>query len=328
MNVRALTLLPFSLTVGCMVENSLSAVGRGHLESDSGYEIDVDTETEQETDEDLTEENDYEEPVEEEGTDTLPTEEEKDEIEFETEPAPENDCTETSDLIYTVDRDSQEMFIFDPVNATFSSLGTLPCDDWGWEGDPGSMGVSRNGYAYVRYSGGTLYEIDLTDLSCNEGNFSSHNFGAYGMGYATNHQNTWQDQLYIANSNNIASLDVNSGQYSVIGQMPSQSELTGNANGELWAFLPLEQPAKLVQVNKNNGDIIESLSITSFSLQDLDTFAFAYWGGDFYLFVRTLGMGQSTNVYRVERDGTQTLILEDSGLNIVGAGVSTCAPTE
>ena len=65
--------------------------------------------------------------------------------------------------------------------------------------------------------------------------------------------------------------------------------------------LPLEQPAKLVQVDKNNGDIVESLSITSFSLQDLDTFAFAYWGGDFYLFVRTLGMGQSTNVYRVER---------------------------
>ena len=156
MNVRALTLLPFSLTVGCMVENSLSAVGRGHLEADSGYEIDVDTETEQETEEEPTEENDYEEPVEEEGTDTLPTEEEEDEIEFETEPAPENDCTETSDLIYTVDRDSQEMFIFDPVNATFTSLGTLPCDDWGWEGDPGSMGVSRNGYAYVRYSGGTL----------------------------------------------------------------------------------------------------------------------------------------------------------------------------
>ena len=104
MNVRALTLLPFSLTVGCMVENSISAVGRGHLEADSGYEIDVDTETEQETEEEPTEENDYEEPVEEEGTDTLPTEEEEDEIEFETEPAPENDCTETSDLIYTVDR--------------------------------------------------------------------------------------------------------------------------------------------------------------------------------------------------------------------------------
>ena len=203
MNVRALTFLPFSLTIGCLVENSISTIDKSYLEADSGYEFETDTEAEQETEEELTEENDYEEPVEE-GSDTLPTEEDENEIEFETEPAPENDCTETSDLIYTIDRDSQEMFIFDPVNATFNSLGTLPCDDWGWEGDPGSMGVSRNGYAYVRYSGGTLYEVDLTDLSCNEGNFSSHNFGAYGMGYATNHQNTWQDQLYIANSNNIS----------------------------------------------------------------------------------------------------------------------------
>ena len=103
--------------------------------------------------------------------------------------------------------------------------------------------------------------------------------------------------------------------------MPSQSELTGNANGEL-GFLPLEQPASWFKSTKTTV-VSESLSITCFSLQDLDTFAFAYWGGDFYLFVRTLGMGQSTNVYRVERDGTQTLILEDSGLNIVGAGVST-----
>jgi hypothetical protein len=317
MALRSISILSTILSTACLMESSINAIEKPYKSTDTGFEVEMDTEIEDDNQQD-----DSEVP---ESNHEMETEEEE-ETEQEMEPPPEDDCTETSDLIYTVDKNTQNMYLFDPNSSSFSMLGALPCDDWGWEGDPGSMGVSRNGYAYVRYSGGLLYEVDVTDLSCEESNFSSHNFGAYGMGYATDHGNTWQDQLYIANSDTVASLNVQTGQYTTIGYMPSQSELTGNANGELWAFLPLEQPAKLVQLDKNNGNIVESISINSFSLQDLDTFAFAYWGGDFYLFVRLYG--QSTNVYKVERNGTQTLVLEDSGLNIVGAGVSTCAPTE
>ena len=312
MTIRSISILTMIFSTGCAVESSISALDKYNLAEDTGY-LDVETESESTAPENTSEPDSNSE---------IETEEQ----EPPEEPAPEDDCVESSDLIYTVDKNTQNMYLFDPNSSSFSLLGSLPCDDWGWEGDPGSMGVSRNGFAYVRYSGGLLYEVDLTDLSCRESRFSEHNFGAYGMGYATNHGNTWQDQLYIANNDTIASLNVQDGQYRTIGHMPSQSELTGNADGELWAFLPLEQPAKLVQVDKNNGNIVESISISSFSLQDLDTFAFAYWGGDFYLFVRLYG--QSTNVYKVEKDGTQTMVLQDSGLNIVGAGVSTCAPTE
>jgi hypothetical protein len=251
------------------------------------------------------------------------TEEEPEELEVE--PPPEDDCTDSSDLIYTVDKNTQKMYLYDPENNAFSLLGSLPCDDWGWEGDPGSMSVSRDGYAYVRYSGGLLYEVDVTNLSCEEAGFTSSSFGAFGMGYATHTNNTWQDQLYVANSDSIASLDPQSGQMTTIGNMPSQSELTGNAAGELWAFLPLEQPAQLAQIDKQTGNIIDSISLNSFSLENLDTFAFASWGGDFYLFVRLYG--DSTKVFKVDRNGTQTEVLSDTGLNIVGAGVSTCAPT-
>lgn len=309
MTIRLISLISMSFTTACMVESSITMLDKQYSEGDTGFiEADSDGNMGVET-----------------GTGSEPESEANIETEEEVE-APEDDCTETSDLIYAVDKNSQNMYLFDPNTASFSLLGSLPCDDWGWEGDPGSMGVSRNGFAYVRYSGGLLYEVNVSDLSCEESRFSEHNFGAYGMGYATDHSNTWQDQLYIANSNSIASLNVHSGEYTTIGNMPSQSELTGNADGELWAFLPLEQPAQLVQVDQNNGSIVESLSVTSFSLVDLDTFAFAYWGGDFYLFVRLYG--ESTNVYKVDKNGNQSLILEGSGLNIVGAGVSTCAPTE
>ena len=38
-------------------------------------------------------------------------------------------------------------------------------------------------------------------------------------------------------------------------------------------------------------------------------------------------MGQTTDVYRVTATGSLTLVVPDSGMDVVGAGVSTCAPT-
>jgi hypothetical protein len=58
----------------------------------------------------------------------------------------------------------------------------------------------------------------------------------------------------------------------------------------------------------------------------LDTFAFAFWGGEFYLFYRVSGMGNSTNVYRYNLQSGIVEVLKDTGKNIIGAGVSTCAP--
>ena len=59
----------------------------------------------------------------------------------------------------------------------------------------------------------------------------------------------------------------------------------------------------------------------------IDAFAFATWGGDFWVFIRTHGMGHSTDVYRVTSTGHTTRVAVDTGMDVVGAGVSTCAPT-
>ena len=61
---------------------------------------------------------------------------------------------------------------------------------------------------------------------------------------------------------------------------------------------------------------------------NIDTFAFATWGGDFWLFVRTYGFGQTTDVYRVQPNGVMTMFAQNTGMDVVGAGVSTCAPSE
>lgn len=51
----------------------------------------------------------------------------------------------------------------------------------------------------------------------------------------------------------------------------------------------------------------------------------AFWGGDFWLFLRTSGAA-STTVYQVDgKTFEQHAVIPDTGRGIVGAGVSTCA---
>jgi hypothetical protein len=55
--------------------------------------------------------------------------------------------------------------------------------------------------------------------------------------------------------------------------------------------------------------------------------AFAFWGGDFYLFTAPGGNGTSSLVTRYRpSDGSVTQVAMAPGVTIVGAGVSPCAP--
>lgn len=240
-------------------------------------------------------------------------------------PAPEDDCEDTSDLIYIVDRDKKSLHLFDPTSLTITDLGVLECSIWG---TPTSMGVSRSGVGYVRYNTDDVYEFDTETLECTETSYYN-SFGSFGMGYATQSMDTWRDDLYLANKNTLALANTKTWEFQEIGPLPSQAELTGNADGELWGFLPLEEPAALVNLDKTNADELVRIDLEWFpEPKSIDMFAFATWGGEFYLFVRTYGLGESTDVYRVNHAGEVERVLENIGLNIVGAGVSTCAPSE
>jgi hypothetical protein len=243
----------------------------------------------------------------------------------EEDPPPADDCDHTSDKIYVVDRQRDALYLFDPTTLAFTLVGALDCGMW--SGTPGSMAVSRDGFGYVRYSDDLVYQVDLTTMACSPTAYGG-SFGTFGMGFATNDGSTWRDTLYVANDRQLATLDTASWAVGTLGSMPSQSELTGNADGELWSFLPLENPARLSQIDKATGAELAHLNLPSFPNPfNIDAFAFATWGGEFWLFVREFGMGQTTDVYRVTADGVMSTPLRDSGMDIVGAGVSTCAPS-
>lgn len=260
-----------------------------------------------------------EEPAEEPEDTAVPEEEVED-------PAPADDCTDTDDLVYVLARGDSRLYTFDPDKLSFTSLGVVDC---GTSQTPGSMGVSRDGLAYIRYADNALYELDLATMKCSTTSYSDRRtgFDSFGMGYATDSADTWRDQLYVANARTLGVLDPSTGSITTLGRMPSQSELTGNADGELWAILPLESPAELMQLDLTTGAELDTIEMRSFpDPGNIDTFAFATWSGDFYIFVREYGMGSSTDVYQVTRAGRMTKVLTNVGFDVVGAGVSTCAP--
>ena len=84
-----------------------------------------------------------------------------------------------------------------------------------------------------------------------------------------------------------------------------------------------------MKLDRESGQPEQSITLSFMpSPMNIDTFAFATWGGDFYVFLRLYGMGESTRVYRVSTSGLTEVLDDETGRNIVGVGVSTCAPTE
>jgi len=322
---RVLTFFFFALSLGCS-ETGLNKVGPS---ANGGNGVVMDTGEpawDEDDDQDSSDEDDpnFEAPPDDENppTDDPP----EDDDTPEDDPPPVDDCDHASDLIYVIDRTDESLYLFDPTDLSFDFVGELDCGIFA--GTPGSMSVTREGVAYVRYSDNTVYAVDLETMACTETSYS-WDFGGFGMGYATHSDSTWHDRLYIANANQLATVDTSTWAVSVIGSLPSQSELTGNADGELWAILPLESPAKLVQINKTTASVMTTHALPGLpDPSGIDTFAFATWGGDFWVFVRSYGMGSSTNVYRVTGSGAMSLTVSGTGMDIVGAGVSTCAPTD
>ena len=224
-------------------------------------------------------------------------------------------------------RTDNELYSFAPIDGSLTLVGELDCDSLGI-GTPASMAVTRDGVGYVRWSDNWLYEVDLTTADCSPTGYTGGGFGAFGMGYSTDSASTALDTMYVANGSTLGVMDESSWTISTVGPMPSQSELTGNSLGELWAFLPLEQPALLAELDHGNALMLQQIPLPTFpNPADIDTFAFAWWGGSLWLYVSEYGFGRSTDVYEVNPGtGSMTLRWSDLGIDVVGAGVSTCAP--
>jgi hypothetical protein len=238
-------------------------------------------------------------------------------------------CTAQSELIYTVDN-SGMLASFDPNTLTYTNIGLLHCPN---PGTPFSMAVDQQAIAWVEYVDGSLLRVDTRDASCTATIFQIGQQGInnFGMGFLFN-PNSGVDTLFIAGGSQLqqgatelATISFPGLRVSTIGTVSiGWPELTGTGDGQLWGFVPGEVSstgiAIIAQIDPGNGKILHSFAYPGITAQG--GWAMKFFGGSFWIF-----LGHS--VYEVNRDtAALRLALDGTSPEVVGAGVSTCAPVQ
>jgi uncharacterized protein (TIGR03382 family) len=262
------------------------------------------------------------------------------------------------DLVYVVDL-QLDFLSFDPrklPNDPFTLIGTLACPVTGMSimrpqqamATPFSMAIDRDGKAWVEYSSGEVFNVSIADATCTASGYVPEASGMklFGMGFAPDAAGASAEHLYeVGGSNNpdpgghLAVVDTHGGQLTptIVGPIYALSdvmaELTGTNEGRLFGFFPRTATASYVQeLDKMTGAAVGAqwrVSAGGLGV-DVRAWAFAQWGGRFYVFVSTdNGTGGYTTTVRVvdRSTGLYNIALMNVPYAIVGAGVSICAPS-
>lgn len=246
-------------------------------------------------------------------------------------------CIETCaakdvELIYLVDSD-REFFSFDPKRLPgdpFKKVGVLSCDP---RDSPFSMAVDRNGIAWVVYQSGYVYQVSIHDAHCfSEAAKPNGAPPTFGMGFVTDGPKATTEKLFVAGeqSGELATLDVakptldwtRQGQIKVPDAR--SPELTGAADGKLYAYFPGEDNRGFVQELDRAGKVVGTRWSLPPGKGRVNAWAFAFWGDVFYVFTTFDNINEVHAIHR--KTGKAERIIANSTHRIVGAGVSTCAP--
>ena len=228
------------------------------------------------------------------------------------------ECSQETKQIYVVATD-KVLYRFYPDTLAFVRIGTLGCPT---TAGTFSMAIDRRGTAWVEYTDGRLYAVNTTNATCTPTAFvpGQTGFTTFGMGYAKNGDSANGETLYVAGSG-LAALDTKTFQLNFLGSLTfGRTELTG-LDTSLYAFSV--GSGVVAGLNKATG-ATEATYRTSATDAD-SAFAFAQWGGDFWLFT---GSEHTTVTRYSPTTDVSTVAVQDTGMLIVGAGSSTCAPTK
>ena len=244
-------------------------------------------------------------------------------------------CATATTFVYVVSNDN-ELYRFEPDKKMFTLIGKLSCPS-GFGATPNSMAVDRSGTAWVNFSDGTLYAVSTTDASCKSTTFEplQHGFQRFGMAFATNGANTDQETLYVvgiedlATGKGLAKIDLTTMTLTPIGDFSGSlkgqgAELTGTGDGRLYGFFTTQPNATLAQIDTGSG-ATSNVSVLDGVATGI-AWAFSFWGGDFWFYT---SQGEPSKVTRkaASADGSlSTAVASVGDFQIVGAGVSTCAP--
>ena len=243
-------------------------------------------------------------------------------------------CPAASRFVYVV-TETDELVSFDPPTVSFTPIGTLKCPvPPGFH--PFSMAVDHAGDAYVLYGSdtpnyGRLMKVSTKDASYEATTFEPQygDFGKFGMGFATKGLNP-AEELYVASRSGsyLGRVDVattftleNLGKFK---PEITDAELTGTGDGRLFAFFTTTasggDDTAIAEIERETGNVLAKDDLPGITMGT--AWAFATWGGYFWLFVNPSGQ----RVVRYDPETKTSTIFPGYKAPIVGAGVSTCAP--
>jgi hypothetical protein len=261
---------------------------------------------------------------------------------------PINDCPDAgATLVYVVTRQEQ-LLSFYPPTAQFRAIGPLSCPTRSAT-TPFSMAVDRTGIAYVLYMDGELFRVSTATARCQATSFRAgqSNFAStFGTGFS--HDNTGTGEtLFVASGDSVpataptlATIDPRTFSLRVVGDLQPailNAELSGTGAGDLFAFFATTGAAlcdnapggncpdsAIGQLDKTTGRVVAQ-SVLRGNPQGT-AWAFAFWGGDFYTFTAPGNGGTIVNRFNPADRSIVTVATRPD--QIVGAGVSTCAPAQ
>lgn len=238
--------------------------------------------------------------------------------------------------IYLVTGGSKAALLsFFPPTRAFAKIGDLVCPNSAGGDVPGpnSMGVARDGNAYVVYRNSNLYEVSTSTAACALTSFSPtpmDGFEWFGMGFSGD---TTGDQLYVAAqytdpSAGLATIDVTSFAFSFVAEfnVDFYGELTGTNDGRLYGWSPHgDGGTTLVQIDRKNAQIIGADTLVT--IEPPYAYAAAFRGGKIYIFAAASASSPS-NVTEYDLVTKKEKLIASYPDPIAGAGVSTCAPSQ
>lgn len=245
-------------------------------------------------------------------------------------------CAKETQFIYTLASDNS-LYKFDPPTLTFTLIGKLDCPTSGGV-TPFSMAVDRNAQAWVVFTDGTLGQVDTKTAHCTKTSFTpgQSGFVTFGMGFSSNAPGSAAETLFVSDSavnaggsaHGLATIDVQTLKLTPVGKydkITARAELTGTGDARLFGAFE-GNPYIVAEIGKTDAKILsQAPQMGVSSPSGASNFAFAFWGGDFWLFV---GPNTKTNVYQYKPATGKTDLVQTTSAVIVGAGVSTCAPTK
>ena len=238
-------------------------------------------------------------------------------------------CVARSRIIYAIDQDNM-LRGFDPTTMKFINIGFLLCPaEQG--ATPFSMGVDHNAVAWVLYNSGEIFLVDTQTAACKASAFvpNQGDFTNFGMGFVADKKGqVAAEHLYLAGVANmqLGVMDPVKLTIGAVGPLGGNPELTGTGGAALYGFFPDENTPRVSLLDKATGLEGQSYPLANLKGQAL-AWAFAFWGGDFWIFLQRL-QDASTHVWRLDgATGKVIDVVPNTGFVIVGAGVSVCAPT-